>query len=79
MSDDKLKVVKTVDPVTETLLKVAKEENISTSWDRLEEQSPQCGFGTLGVCCRICAMGPCQTGAFAVWSGLPGRSCETCS
>jgi carbon-monoxide dehydrogenase catalytic subunit len=30
------------------------------AWDRLEAQSPQCGFGKQGICCRICAMGPCR-------------------
>ncbi len=30
------------------------------AWDRLEMQSPQCGFGKQGICCRICAMGPCR-------------------
>ncbi len=30
------------------------------AWDRLETQSPQCGFGKQGICCRICAMGPCR-------------------
>jgi len=30
------------------------------AWDRLETQLPQCGFGKSGVCCRICAMGPCR-------------------
>jgi carbon-monoxide dehydrogenase catalytic subunit len=30
------------------------------AWDRLESQSPQCGFGKQGICCRICAMGPCR-------------------
>ncbi len=30
------------------------------AWDRLELQLPQCGFGKQGVCCRICAMGPCR-------------------
>ena len=29
-------------------------------WDRLEAQSPQCGFGKQGICCRICSMGPCR-------------------
>jgi len=32
----------------------------SNVWDRLEDQSPQCGFGKQGVCCRICSMGPCR-------------------
>ncbi|TKJ37486.1 MAG: carbon-monoxide dehydrogenase catalytic subunit [Planctomycetes bacterium B3_Pla] len=30
------------------------------AWDRLDLQKPQCGFGKQGVCCRICAMGPCR-------------------
>jgi carbon-monoxide dehydrogenase catalytic subunit len=30
------------------------------AWDRLEAQSPQCGFGKQGICCRICTMGPCR-------------------
>ncbi|MHC4325971.1 MAG: anaerobic carbon-monoxide dehydrogenase catalytic subunit, partial [Planctomycetota bacterium] len=30
------------------------------AWDRLDAQSPQCGFGKQGICCRICAMGPCR-------------------
>ncbi|MHC4241428.1 MAG: anaerobic carbon-monoxide dehydrogenase catalytic subunit, partial [Planctomycetota bacterium] len=25
-----------------------------------DAQSPQCGFGKQGICCRICAMGPCR-------------------
>ena len=35
----------------------AGQENI---WDRLDKQSPQCGFGRQGICCRICTMGPCR-------------------
>ena len=34
------------------------------AWDRLQAQSPQCGFGKLGVCCRICTMGPCRIDPF---------------
>jgi len=34
------------------------------AWDRLEAQLPQCGFGKLGVCCRICSMGPCRIDPF---------------
>jgi anaerobic carbon-monoxide dehydrogenase catalytic subunit len=52
---------KSYDNVTNELIDLACEKGVSIAWDRLEEQSPQCGFGTMGVCCRICAMGPCQT------------------
>ncbi|UCG50046.1 MAG: anaerobic carbon-monoxide dehydrogenase catalytic subunit [Phycisphaerales bacterium] len=34
------------------------------AWDRLDRQQPQCGFGRLGVCCRICTMGPCRVDPF---------------
>jgi carbon-monoxide dehydrogenase catalytic subunit len=34
------------------------------AWDRLDAQQPQCGFGRLGVCCRICSMGPCRIDPF---------------
>ncbi len=35
-----------------------------SAWDRLDAQSPQCGFGKLGVCCRVCTMGPCRIDPF---------------
>ena len=41
-----------------------KKENIEFSWERLKTQQPQCGFGTLGLCCRNCAMGPCRIDPF---------------
>jgi len=53
-----------IDATSEELLKKAKEDGIELSWDRLEAQQPQCAFGQLGVCCRICAMGPCQVDPF---------------
>ncbi|MHC4951381.1 MAG: anaerobic carbon-monoxide dehydrogenase catalytic subunit [Planctomycetota bacterium] len=34
--------------------------NQTNAWDRLDQQQPQCGFGKLGICCRICTMGPCR-------------------
>lgn len=40
-----------------TRMAEAGQEN---AWDRLALQMPQCGFGKSGVCCRICAMGPCR-------------------
>jgi len=38
----------------------AEEDGVSTVWDRLAGQSPQCKFGATGVCCRNCNMGPCR-------------------
>ena len=34
------------------------------AWDRQEAMEPQCGFGQLGICCRICTMGPCRIDPF---------------
>jgi len=51
---------RSVDPASLKMLKRAEEESITTIWDRLETQTPQCKFGKLGVCCRICDMGPCR-------------------
>ena len=55
---------KSVDGATLEMLKVAKDQNLETVWDRWEKQQPQCGFGQLGVCCQICNMGPCRIDPF---------------
>jgi carbon-monoxide dehydrogenase catalytic subunit len=39
-------------------------EGVSVAWDRHEAMEPQCGFGQLGICCRICQMGPCRIDPF---------------
>lgn len=44
------------------MLKKAERDGVETAWDRLRQQSPHCGFGESGVCCRICTMGPCRVG-----------------
>ena len=46
------------------MLQKAVEEEQELSWDRWEDQQPQCGFGELGICCRICNMGPCRIDPF---------------
>lgn len=33
---------------------------METSHHRVENQSTKCGFGLQGVCCRLCANGPCR-------------------
>ncbi len=37
---------------------------LETAWHRYEKLYPQCGFGELGSCCRICEMGPCRIDPF---------------
>lgn len=48
------------------LLKKAKYEKVELFTDRLQKQKPFCPFGSKGVCCRICAAGPCRI--------MPGKS-----
>jgi carbon-monoxide dehydrogenase catalytic subunit len=38
----------------------AEELQCPTAWDRSDALQPQCGFGTLGLCCNNCFMGPCR-------------------
>ncbi|MBU3911774.1 MAG: anaerobic carbon-monoxide dehydrogenase catalytic subunit [Candidatus Omnitrophica bacterium] len=50
--------------INDGLLKIASEKNIQTIWDRFHLQEPHCGFGTLGLCCKICNLGPCRIDPF---------------
>jgi len=44
---------KSVDPATLEMLQIAQNGKLETIWDRWDAQQPQCGFGQLGVCCKI--------------------------
>jgi len=70
---------KSIDKAVKPLLEKAKKENANLSWDRLKEQIPQCGFGKLGICCRICSMGPCRIDPFkeGAQKGVCGATAET--
>ena len=67
------------DKVSNELAKIACDSSMDICWDRLDEQSPQCGFGQLGICCRICAMGPCQIDPFGKGAkyGVCGADADT--
>lgn len=34
--------------------------SVETAHHRVESQKTKCGFGLQGVCCRLCANGPCR-------------------
>src|SRR3989338_8234804 len=61
------------------LLKVTKKAGLETVWDRFEAQQPQCGFGVLGICCRMCNMGPCRIDPFGQGpqAGACGATADT--
>jgi carbon-monoxide dehydrogenase catalytic subunit len=56
--------LKFADKATREMVAHAAAGNMSTIWDRWDAQQPQCGFGTLGLCCRHCSMGPCRIDPF---------------
>ncbi|MBC7190548.1 anaerobic carbon-monoxide dehydrogenase catalytic subunit [Candidatus Aerophobetes bacterium] len=72
---------RTIDRASRCILEKAENENISVVWDRYEAIQPQCGFGKLGICCRICNMGPCRIDPFAEndkeKTGICGASADT--
>jgi carbon-monoxide dehydrogenase catalytic subunit len=71
--------LKYADKATQQMLKIAEQEQIPTIWDRYEAMQPQCGFGTLGLCCRHCSMGPCRIDPFGSGpkTGVCGATADT--
>lgn len=55
---------KTLDTACRAVLDSVAPEGIETVWERFAKQSPQCGFGELGTCCRNCMQGPCRIDPF---------------
>jgi carbon-monoxide dehydrogenase catalytic subunit len=46
------------------IIRKLESEGIDLVWNRLEAQEPQCGYCSLGLSCRNCAMGPCRIDPF---------------
>lgn len=67
------------DKASQEMVKRAESEKIDLVWDRYEAMQPQCGFGSLGVCCRICSMGPCRIDPFGdgPQEGICGANADT--
>jgi len=70
---------RSVDPAAQEMMEKACSCTIGTAWDRNDEQEPHCGFGELGLCCRICDMGPCRIDPFGKGTqrGVCGASRST--
>ncbi|MBE6958984.1 MAG: anaerobic carbon-monoxide dehydrogenase catalytic subunit [Ruminococcaceae bacterium] len=49
-----------MEAATNSLLETAHKVGADTWQQRVKNQSPHCGFGEAGTCCRICSMGPCR-------------------
>ncbi|MFC1584078.1 anaerobic carbon-monoxide dehydrogenase catalytic subunit [Fibrobacterota bacterium] len=73
------KELKYADNASKEMVKRAESENIETVWDRYEGMQPQCGFGSTGLCCKICNMGPCRIDPFGEGpkEGVCGANADT--
>lgn len=52
-----MKMCHSADVVLESF---AAGKDYETSFNRITQQNIKCGFGELGVCCRLCSNGPCR-------------------
>ncbi len=48
------------DDASKAMIEKGIADCVDTCFDRMETQKNQCKFGTSGVCCKICHMGPCK-------------------
>ncbi len=48
-------------------------DGVTNVFERSESMEPRCRFGSEGICCRICAMGPCR-----IVSGKKGKETGVC-
>ncbi len=60
MSEFKLTTLEENEAGMARLLETAAKVGADTWQLRVKNQTPHCKFGEQGVCCRICAMGPCR-------------------
>lgn len=57
--------IKTVDPISQDLLRSAARRGIDLNWERYEKQQPQDGFLRTGLSCPYgCMQGPCRIDPF---------------
>ncbi|ACM19406.1 carbon monoxide dehydrogenase, catalytic subunit [Geotalea daltonii FRC-32] len=70
---------RSADPAAVEMLRIADREGYATIWERYEKQQPQCSYGQLGTCCRICSMGPCRIDPFGdgPTHGVCGATADT--
>lgn len=73
------KDMRSADPAAVEMLRIADREGHETLWERYEKQQPQCSYGQLGTCCRICSMGPCRIDPFGEGPthGVCGATADT--
>ena len=60
MDWDRLITIEQMEAATNELLVTGKKVGADSWQQRVKNQTPHCGFGEAGTCCRICSMGPCR-------------------
>jgi anaerobic carbon-monoxide dehydrogenase catalytic subunit len=70
---------RSADAASRQMLDHASKNGYETAFDRNDRQSPHCGFGELGLCCRVCDMGPCRIDPFGKGpqKGVCGANADT--
>ena len=70
---------RTIDEASQQMLEITECEGIETAWSRYDSLQPQCGFGQLGMCCKICSLGPCRIDPFGEGAqrGVCGATVDT--
>ncbi|MCU0844926.1 MAG: anaerobic carbon-monoxide dehydrogenase catalytic subunit [Spirochaetes bacterium] len=64
------------DPASIEAIGKAARDGVGLSFTRMDAQGKACAFGTSGVCCRICHMGPCRISAKSRF-GVCGADADT--
>ena len=67
---------KAVDPASLIMIEKAFEDGVTDAFARADAQGKTCVFGTEGMCCKICHMGPCRLTPKAP-VGVCGATAET--
>ena len=57
---DRLITVEQMEAATAAMLENGIKVGADSWQQRAKNQTPHCGFGEAGTCCRICSMGPCR-------------------
>ena len=60
MDQERFVTIEEMEAATASLLENGKKVGADSWQQRVKNQTPHCGFGEAGTCCRICAMGPCR-------------------
>jgi len=67
---------KAIDPASIAMLEKAAADGVPDAFARADAQGKGCTFGTDGVCCRLCHMGPCRITAKSPL-GVCGANADT--